>query len=298
MPACHDAARLSSMTAFGLAEVKNLQENWVCEIHSVNRRHLDIQMHVPSSIRRFEHAIRKIIQKVAVRGQVTCSIRREGATAGSYNLDITNLDQMQILWDQLLTKIDGPTKMPLEFLLAHKEMLWPMVYGEMKEDAVLQLVSSAVDAWAKMKQEEGLHLQMQMKRLLDQVAEHVRRIASWQEEVIAHGKSKISTRWEQFGLPVLEPTSWVADVLQLIDQHDISEEITRLESHLMQINQLLQQPLCEGRNKGKKTEFLLQEMGREINTLGAKACFLGMVQEVVEIKTLLEQCKEQIQNIE
>lgn len=298
MSATHDFAYLSSMTAVGISDCVDEHGLWVCEIHSVNRRCLDVQVHLPSSMRFLEIPIRRKIQEAASRGQVTCTLHRQGSHPCCVELDESKLNEMQRLWDALQHWVEGPTKMPFEFVLAHKEQLGLSSQNDPNAEIIMGVFEKALDAWQKMRKQEGQQLYVHLQQLLQDFEMELGRLISLQHEAIELGKQKIAVRWKQFTLPDLEPTRWVTDVLAMIDQHDIAEEIKRLESHLLQFRGLLQQPLSQNRSKGKKAEFLLQEMSRETHTVGSKSPLLAMIERVIEMKTILEQCKEQIQNIE
>ena len=293
---------MKSMTAFGRGEAEGSGCKMSVELRTLNHRFLDLHLRMPRSLMGLEDRLRQLISTHIARGRVELSISLEyiGQKPRSLVADQALLkDAAAILtaiqeewtlpepwgWDQLL---HFPEVVALqETSTADDEALWS-VLGPATQQA-LDLVDG-------MRRREGEYLQAELVRLLQRVAEQVEIIAQRAATVPQSYRDKLTARLAQL-LPEtnpVDPQRLAQEVALLADRADITEELARLRSHLEQFHLTLAAKTPVGR----KLDFVIQEMNREINTIGSKSADVGISQAVIEIKSDLERVREQMQNLE
>ena len=187
--------------------------------------------------------------------------------------------------------------MPIEALLGMKDIIKtePLSLDESQESMILETVTDAVSALIEMRQEEGAHLQKDLDDRLQGIHKLTQTIQERQPVVLEEYRNRLKEKLKTLteGME-LDESRLAQETALLADKSDISEEITRLGSHLEQFNDLLKsaEPI------GRKMEFITQEINRETNTIGSKSVDFQISQNVIEIKSLLEKIREQLQNIE
>jgi uncharacterized protein (TIGR00255 family) len=272
------------------------------ELRTLNHRFLDLHLRIPRSLMGLEERLRQLISTNIARGRVELSVSLEytGQKPRSLVADqallqeavsiLTNIHEEWGLpepwgWDQLL---GFPEVVSLqETSKADDEALWS-VLGPVTQQA-LDLVDG-------MRRREGEFLQAELVRLLQRVAEQVEIIAQHAATVPQAYLDKLTARLTQL-LPEtnpLDPQRLAQEVALLVDRGDITEELARLRSHLKQFHLTLgaRTPV------GRKLDFVIQEMNREVNTIGSKSADVAISQAVIEIKSDLERVREQVQNLE
>ena len=293
---------LNSMTAYGRGCVSRSFGKVVAELSSVNRKFLEIQLFLPKELSRFEHEMRKKISEKVMRGQVTLRLFasfEELATVRVHpNLSLAK--QLKAAYAKMAEELSLPSRLDLNLLTREKGIL---LYEEASEDdaqiqeALFEALETALTALLSMKKEEGDHLTKDFLFRLEKIAQFLETIkalaGSAKERIFAKLNERVK---EMLGdLPDNEERIY-REVVLLADKADITEEMVRLTSHLKQFHSKLKNGDSKG--VGKTLEFLIQEMFREINTIGSKCQELEITKTVVDIKTELERMKEQIQNVE
>jgi uncharacterized protein (TIGR00255 family) len=292
---------LNSMTGFGQGECITSLRRYVCELQSVNHRYLETRTRLPKRFGALELPILKSLQGRFARGRFDVTVLEELTGEQSCTLRVNRplarayLDAVKTLQSEL-----GLTgEVTLELLLSRSDLF--DMEGDKPEEAdadwsaVSTALEGAMGALAKMRQEEGKALEAALLSHLDLVEATLATIVARAPEVVQSCKSRLELRLQRLleGKAV-DPGRLEQEVAILAERSDIAEETTRVTSHLRQFRDLIQQQGPHGR----RMEFLLQEMLREVNTIGAKANDARTSHDVITIKSVLEQLREQVQNVE
>lgn len=285
----------SSMTAFARVQA---QENWgslVWEIRSVNHRYLEPHFRLPEQGREIEPGLREILRKQLNRGKVECSLKLQLAETGQkLNLNETVLEEVQAAVNQVETWfINASGVNPLEILG------WPGVMENEEADlapvhaAALKAFAEAIEQLKKMRQREGAELKQFILARLDGISEEVVAIREILPTLIQAQRQKILDRLEE-AKAELDPDRLEQEMIILAQKMDVDEELDRLNTHVQEVKRTLDK---KG-GIGRRLDFLMQELNREANTLSSKSINAGLTQSAVNLKVLIEQMREQIQNIE
>lgn len=287
---------LRSMTGYAVETADIFAGQLSLELRAVNSRFLDLTFRMGEDFRALEPALRERVAERVKRGKMECRVnftaREDVALPGSLNG--TLLDQLKSLCDSALAAF--PQARPL----AVAEILrWPGMLGDTSPDlealhaTALKLMDAALAQFNASRAREGDKLKAV---ILDRVAamrEHVARIRPRTPEIVAAYRDKLSKRLEEL-LPSPDHDRIHQEVALFAQKIDVDEELDRLLTHLDEVTRVLE----AGGAAGKRLDFLMQELNRESNTLGSKSVSLELTQTSVELKVLIEQMREQIQNIE
>jgi len=289
---------LKSMTAYGRSLKVSQKGRWVVEIHSINRKHLDLAIHLPKELLFLDLELRKWISQDIARGQVTVRIQFFPASQGIAPLG--NWQKLKENWERLADEL-GYQKQAIDLPFLVSQM-GNASYHQIDEEErsvqieVKEIYLLALEQFMEMKRQEG-------KALFDDIAKRLEIIklllAQIEERSVGVGeryREKLQERVAQF-FPLIDELKERAakEVVLYAERADIAEEITRLSSHLAQFRSQLD---LSAKSIGKTLDFLMQEMQREVNTLSAKSPDLKISSLAVEIKTELERVREQLQNVE
>ena len=285
-----------SMTAFSTMSIDADWGSLVWEIRSVNHRYLDTTVRMPEELRSVEMQVRELVAARVKRGKVECNLRFKPNQG--YNAEITineSYASAVIKASQLVTKVlHQPSEMNAMDILK-----WPGIVKEPKKDlqpiftAVLELLEKTVDDFVKCRETEGKRLQyFIMKRreaMVDLIHDEVRR----KPELLEAYRNKLMSKLAELKAdPDLE--RFEQEMVYVIQKMDIDEELDRLESHTEELKRVFsrKEPI------GRRLDFIMQELNREANTLGSKSVDIKTTHTSVELKVLIEQMREQVQNIE
>jgi len=286
-----------SMTGFGAADAQ--WETWICqvEIRSVNQRFLDIRCRLPFGFQTMEPEIKKQIKAVSSRGKIDCSIKLEkGAPEEKLKL---NLERAQH-YNKLLTEfealsgrkvgVDARDLSSLNIIEENKSGEPP----EKCEKVIRECLSRALEGLQEMKEREGQAMQSDIQQRLSSCGNIVNSIEKLSQAEPERFRDRLQERFSQLTEGIeINPERLEQEIALLADRLDISEEVVRFRTHLEHMDEILSQ-----REVGKKAEFLMQELNREVNTMASKSNHAGISQSSVEIKSELEKVREQLQNIE
>lgn len=286
-----------SMTGFGAADAQ--WEAWICqvEIRSVNQRFLDIRCRLPLGFQTMEPEIKKQIKAVSSRGKIDCSIKLEkGASEEKLKL---NLERAQH-YNELLTEfealsgrkvgVDARDLSSLNIIEENNSGKPP----EKCEKVIQECLSRALEGLQEMKEREGQAMQSDIQQRLSSCGNIVNSIEKISQAEPERFRDRIQERFSQLTEGIeINPERLEQEIALLADRLDISEEVVRFRTHLEHMDEIMSQ-----REVGKKAEFLLQELNREVNTMASKSNHAGISQSSVEIKSDLEKVREQLQNIE
>ncbi len=284
---------MKSMTGFGRATAPLGNGNVVVQVNSVNRKTLDLTVRMPEPWSGLEPKITAAVRDFATRGKVHVQIGLEASGAGEAQLEAA-LARMR--------GIAAANGLPFE---PDARLLWDMVndrrsaaepeLDEAVENAVLQATEDALRAFSAMRAMEGEALLIDFLTRLDALRQSVVAVAERAPEVPLAYREVLFKRLRDADLELdLSDERVLKEVALFADRADITEELTRLKSHLAQFETLLR---TEG-EIGRKGEFILQEIGREIHTIGSKANDLAISKHVIELKNEMERVREQIANVE
>ena len=285
-----------SMTAFSRQQQEQEWGSLTWEIRSVNHRYLETSVRLPESFRGLENGVREAVRKRLTRGKVECALRFQSEAKVSSDLHLnTKLIQQLVQANNEIEKITGTS-----INLNNMEVLrWPGVIEEQDfdktsiEKQALSLFSAALDDLVATREREGAELQGFIKQRIDSVREIVISIRNKMPEILAKQKQNILDRLADLQAE-LEPTRLEQEVSLLTQKADVEEELDRLDSHLNEVERVLD---TKGQ-KGRRLDFLMQELNREANTLSSKSIVVETTLNAVELKVLIEQMREQIQNVE
>jgi uncharacterized protein (TIGR00255 family) len=285
-----------SMTAFSRQQQEQEWGSLTWEIRSVNHRYLETSVRLPESFRGLENGVREEVRKRLTRGKVECALRFQSEAKISSDLHLnTKLIQQLVQANNEIEKITGTS-----ISLNNMEVLrWPGVIEEQDfdktsiEKQALSLFSAALDDLVATREREGAELQGFIKQRIDSVREIVISIRNKMPEILAKQKQNILDRLADLQAE-LEPTRLEQEVSLLTQKADVEEELDRLDSHLNEVERVLG---TKGQ-KGRRLDFLMQELNREANTLSSKSIVVETTLNAVELKVLIEQMREQIQNVE
>ncbi len=298
-----DPRPIQSMTGFAAAAREGLVGSVSVEIRSVNARFLDLSFRAPDDLRAAEISIRELIAGAVQRGKVECriSFRSSQARAGSQALQIDAVERLVVLSDQVRARIPDAAAPTVAEVLR-----WPGVLAE--DDSAQALVSLAIEAGREALEDFLGHRTREGARLVALILERAEAIAQivqpirqrGPELLVAHEKrlaERLQAAVDSLGarVPVEETMARVRQELALYGMRaDVTEELDRLLAHLDE----LRSACSAGGPVGKRLDFLLQELNREANTLGSKAAIVDLSRAAVELKLLIEQIREQVQNLE
>ena len=286
----------SSMTAFSRQQQEQEWGSLTWEIRSVNHRYLETSVRLPESFRALENAVREAVRKRLTRGKVECALRFQSEAKISSDLHLnTKLIQQLVQANIEIEQITGTS-----ISLNNMEVLrWPGVIEEQDfdktsiEKQALSLFSAALDDLVATRAREGAELQGFIQQRIDSVRKIVVSIRNKMPEILARQKQNILDRLADLQAE-LEPARLEQEVSLLTQKADIEEELDRLDSHLNEVERALG---AKGQ-KGRRLDFLMQELNREANTLSSKSIVVETSLNAVELKVLIEQMREQIQNVE
>ena len=293
---------MNSMTGFGRATqiVDGLQ--CIIEIKSVNSRFLDLNIRSPKQVNSVEHSIRKCIQKNIHRGKVDVFVTLQDVADREKQFIINSSLKHQI---QDLLVSEGfyrePQEVPLSAVMAISNDWVQIQDSEVTEDVLQSLVTdtttNALNALVSMRQSEGIHIQQDLLHRLSQMTNIIEDINSHKADAVIAYKENLRTKMMDYveGLDITaNEDCLLQEVAIMADKTDITEEIVRFRSHVVQLTNTLKmdEPI------GRKLDFIIQEMNREVNTIGSKAMDITLTDHVVQLKCELEKIREQVQNIE
>ncbi|SCA62373.1 UPF0701 protein YloC [Chlamydiales bacterium SCGC AG-110-P3] len=297
---------LKSMTAYGRAMVTHHLGRFEVEIQSLNRRYLEIHCQLPRELSRFEVDVRKLVSQQVNRGNITVRVTAnfQGGTPLTVRPNLALVRELKSAFDAVSNEVGGDELSASSFLRLVTREEGLMVYGggdddnEAYKEAVRLAVEQALGALVEMKRAEGKALQQDIEQRLSILKRNTAAVASGTSDAAERYRKRLKERLaEVVGMETIENEERVLrEVAIYADRIDIAEEVTRCESHLDQMGQVLRAD--NGEAVGKRLEFLLQELNRECNTIGAKASDASVSQLMVASKTELERIREQIQNVE
>jgi len=290
---------MKSMTGYARAEGRIGDRLCVVEIKTVNHRFLDIFLKTPKSLAPLELSLKKYLGTKISRGRVDATIQMENGAGNNVQVSL-NLPLAKEYY-KLINKLKEDLDVQENISLKHLISLQDVLVVEKTEDNVSQekeikvILDQALDFLNTMREAEGEALKQDLQQRITKIGRLVSEIETSASGLTNACREKIMKRFQDLNAPfTLDEPRFLTEVFLLAERADITEEIVRAKSHLKQYQELL--GLSDA--IGRKLDFTLQEINREVNTMSAKASDAKISQAVIEIKSDLEKMREQVQNVE
>jgi uncharacterized protein (TIGR00255 family) len=289
-----------SMTAFARNQQTLNEGELVWEIRSVNHRFLELQMKMPEEFRASEMRFREILQKRLKRGKVECALRFNVSEqlTGTVNVNQQQAKSIVSACQQINDLLHQPSEVdPIEVLQ------WPGVVQQSELDmkpviAACELgLDAALDDLIANREREGGRMRDLILQRCESIGQIVNQTRDKMPEIQARYQKKCRDRLDELNIEV-NHDRLEQELVHLAQKMDVDEELDRLDSHLKEMNEVLSSTTYRDEAVGRRLDFLMQELNREANTLGSKSADISSTNASVELKVLIEQMREQIQNIE
>lgn len=285
-----------SMTAFARQQSEQEWGSLTWEIRSVNHRYLETSVRLPEVFRGLENRVRESVRKRLTRGKVECQLRYQSGESFQTELHLNDaLVRKLIQANVQIEQLTGTTTS-----LGSMEILrWPGVIQDQEfdnsviEEQAFELFTLALDDLLAGRSREGEELKGFIQKRIDAIREIVQSVSKKMPEILVKQKQALQDRVADLQAE-LEPTRLEQEIALLTQKADVDEELDRLGSHLNEVERVI----AASGQKGRRLDFLMQELNREANTLSSKSIVAETTLDAVELKVLIEQMREQIQNIE
>jgi uncharacterized protein (TIGR00255 family) len=282
------------MTAYASAETVGPTGTLSCELRTVNHRYLELSPRLPDDLRNFESAMRERIAAKLSRGKVDLTVRlRSEARAESLKVDDALLGKLSELARSLEGRFPTMQVQLTELLRFPGVMQQADIDPEAVQAALFEVLDRALDALTATRDREGAKLEELLRERLDLIERIVADVRTWMPQIREGLRTRLETRLADLKQPV-EPGRLEQELVLQITRVDVDEELDRLVTHIAEARRVLglKEPV------GRRLDFLMQEFNREANTLGSKSIDSRSTNAAVELKVLIEQMREQVQNIE
>ena len=287
---------LHSMTGFARESVETALGTLTWEIRAVNHRYLDVQFKLPEDLRPKEQAFRQQASATLGRGKVECGLYFRRAVDQQTEMQI-DADLVALLGHRIS---ELSAKLPATAAINPIEILrWPGVMKQPEIDAeplfgeATTLLETALRAINVMRQNEGRRIEEMLESRCAEIAGIAKAVRKRMPEVLAASRAKQKDRIEKLDVKA-DPARLEVELALIAQKIDVDEELDRLESHLIEIRDAI----AGEKAVGRRLDFLMQELNREANTLGSKSADTETTKAAVDLKVLIEQMREQIQNVE
>ncbi|EOX3978797.1 YicC/YloC family endoribonuclease [Vibrio alginolyticus] len=285
-----------SMTAYARKEVKGDWGSAVWEIRSVNQRYLETYFRMPEQFRGLEPVLRERFRKRLARGKVECNLRFEANPAAKGELSINEALASQVIKaaEQVMHMTGG-----LSRINPFQVMQWPGVMETPEQDmdavnkVLLEAFDGAMDEFIEARAREGENMKALIEQRLEAITSEVVKVRARMPEILEWQRERLFSKFEDAKVE-LDPSRIEQELILLAQKSDVAEELDRLDSHVKETTNILK----KGGAVGRRLDFMMQEFNRESNTLASKSISTDITASGVELKVLIEQMREQIQNIE
>jgi uncharacterized protein (TIGR00255 family) len=288
---------IASMTGFARSELAGPFGTLVCEIRSVNHRFLDATLRLPDSCRALEPELRQLLSREIKRGKVDCTVQQRTSDTGAVILEI---DQGAL--QQLLARVAELSKLlpePAARVDVIELLRFPGILRQDSTDsealvqATRKLFADAVGELLQVRAREGERLAALIRQRCDMLGSMVAQVRARLPEVQTRIRARFAERLKELGANV-DRDRFEQEVLLMLQRFDVAEELDRLDGHIEETTRTL----GGSDPAGRRLDFLMQEFNREANTLSSKSQDLETTRSALEMKVLIEQMREQVQNIE
>jgi len=287
---------IKSMTAFAKQQTQSIAGLICWEVRSVNQRFLDINFRLPETFRDLEWQLRELIKQYLQRGKIDVSLRYQAGEQSLQKIMLNKTTLQEVC--NAVSEISNSFAKELN-VDALKLLAWPGVIQTNEVDLtetkqiILAQFTLALKELDQTRLREGSRLAELIFNRLEMMSAQVENVRAAIPTILAHQKQRLTERLQELQINC-SPERLEQEIAILIQKSDVMEELDRLETHITETKRVLKN--AEG--AGRRLDFLAQEMHREANTLGAKSIHITMSQAALELKVLIEQIREQVQNIE
>ncbi len=284
-----------SMTGFGRSGRTIGPKELNIELRALNSRYLDLNLRLPAELRNAEPEIRQLLARTLIRGKIDLVINIEGEGLKTQKIDSKLIAdyyaQLKALQKQLAD--DAPL---LPSILQFPDVLKPAVdeADEKEKNLLMEALSEAIEQVLAFRKQEGDATEKDMRKKVGRIMELLQEIEAADEERKIHVRERLNNLLKELPAGSFDEKRMEEEILYYLEKLDINEEKVRLKNHCKYFFEILDK---EENEKGKQLNFILQEIGREINTIGSKAGFATIQRKVVQMKDELEKMKEQVLNI-
>ena len=285
-----------SMTAFSRQQSEQEWGSLTWEIRSVNHRYLEVSLRLPDLFRGLDNSIRGAVRKKLSRGKIECQLRYKAGESFQSELHLNRaLIQKLIQANMEIEQLTGAST-----VLSSTEILrWPGVIQDQEfditaiEKPAFELFGDALEDLVASRQREGEELKGFIQKRIASIRKIVSTVKTAMPEILAAQRQNLADKLDALKAD-LEPSRLEQEITLLAQKADVDEELDRLASHLNEVERVL----SNAGQKGRRLDFLMQELNREANTLSSKSIVAETTLSAVELKVLIEQMREQIQNVE
>ncbi len=291
---------LKSMTGYGKGEASAPPGNLSVEIRSVNHRYCEISVRMPRIFVSLENEVKRLVSSIMKRGKIDVTVQWEESTTSDTipQIDIAAARGYREAFSRLADELQLAREIPLTLIISQKGVMKDAVSSIDESEfqpILISAVHSAVTAIDAMRKREGDALVTDLMTRRKQVAEWVGAIGVRVPQVIAEYRQKLKSRLDLLlDGNEFDENRLAQEIALIADRSDVTEELVRLASHFKQFDETvrLSEPV------GRKLDFLMQEMNREVNTIGSKSNDVEITTLVIQIKAEMEKMREQVQNVE
>lgn len=287
---------IHSMTAFARTQAQGKWGTLTCEIRSINHRYLEVSLHMPDVLRVLEMPMRELIRTHLKRGKIECSLRyqpgQEVDALVSVNKKLAK--ELCSAAEEVAGFLGNPAPIHaadiLRFpgVLETSEVDASMLHGE-----ATKLVENTLKELIAVRQREGDDLKQLFLGRIELMGTELAKVRGRLPQVLVESKEKLIKRFTEASVD-LDPSRLEQEMVMFAQKVDVAEEVERTETHMNEVRRILK----AGGSVGRRLDFLLQELNREANTLGSKSADPILTHAAVEMKVLIEQIREQVQNVE
>lgn len=285
---------INSMTAHGQASINTELGELSCELRSVNHRYLEITLRMPEEFRLHEGLIRDRINERLARGHLDCFIRLKENETTHLEPNVELAVNMEELLSQMQKHVPS-----MQAIRAIDVLRWPGLLQAKKADSeaiktsLLSILNTALDNLIAARVQEGAKMAALIQARLSSIREVIIQVREFLPEISERYRARLDEKLGEIK-DQIDPTRLEQEMVIFLQKTDVAEELDRLEGHVDEVENILEQPQPVGR----RLDFLMQELNREANTLGSKAQDPRMTNASVNLKVFIEQMREQVQNIE
>lgn len=287
---------IQSMTAFARAQGQGHWGSAVCELRSINHRYLELLVRLPENLHELEAPIRERLRQYVKRGKVECHLRYQPGDVAGTELTINNqLAKKLVNANESIAKLlKNPSSID-----TMKILQWPGVLQiaeldlEKIQDEVLKLLEKGLEDLVATRAREGEELKQLFLQRLENMKTELAKVRQRMPEILNNQRERLTKRFSDAKLE-MDNARLEQEIVLFSQKADVTEELDRLDAHISEVRHVLKQ----GGVVGRRLDFLMQELNREANTLGAKSVDVDTTRASVELKVLIEQVREQVQNVE
>ena len=285
---------IHSMTGSASKLVNSQLANINIDISSVNGRYLEIYLKLPDNLRHLDSKLRALCQEKLTRGKLDCYITYALNAQASLNIDVNQLEALSEALNQVEKTIPNACNLnPMEILQYPGILKQPANIQDLIDEQVLENFAKALDSLVKTRESEGEKLKLALQVRLDLIEKQADLIEVQLANLTKIEREKILKKIEDLKIEI-DPQRIEQEVAIIAQKADVEEEYDRLRAHIKEVRSIID----KGGICGKRLDFMMQEFNRESNTLASKASNLDITRIAVELKVLIEQMREQVQNIE